>query len=424
MHRPIDSSFRSARWLRDILVLGICVLAALGLAGCHSEKKSAEESAQVKIEGDKIDIPPGAPQSSTFVVEAAKPIEKTILHFTGRLIWNEKKTVPVFSSVAGRVHEIPVNLQQYVSQGDTLATMESPDFGQAQADASKADADMRFSQRTLNRVRDLFEHGAAAQKDVEAAQDDFENKKAELQRAMARLKLYGVGIETTVNGMFPLKSPLSGIVVEKRINPGQEVRPDQILANDPNVIKPLFVISDPKVLTVVLDVTELDIAGLKPGQPLQVHTRAYPGRDFNGKLEVIGDSLDPLTRTVNVRGYVDNESGLLKAEMYVGVDVALTADSAEETAPQGGAVRAAKSSDPTHSHAGPPVEIPVKAVFTKDNQHFVFVEKSPGQYERQLVELGSEHAGRVAVTNGLAPGARVVTEGSLQLEAMAEGAKE
>ena len=424
MHRPTDSPIRPARLYRDVLALGVSALAALGLAACHSENKAAGEAAQIKIEGDKVSLPPDAPQNATFVVEDAKPIEKTILHFTGRLIWDEKTTVPVFSSVAGRVNDILVNLQQYVSKGDTLATMESPDFGQAQADASKAEADMKFSERTLNRVRDLFEHGAAAQKDVEAAQDDFENKKAELQRAMARLKLYGVGIETTVDGLFPLKSPLSGLVVEKRINPGQEVRPDQILANDPNVIKPLFVISDPKRLSVVLDVTELDIAGLKPGQPLQVHTRAYPDRAFDGKLEVIGDSLDPLTRTVNVRGYVDNTSGLLKAEMYVGVDVARSEENGAESVPEGAAASAAKSSDPAQPPAGPPVEIPVKAVFTKDNRHFVFVEKSPGNYERQSVELGAEHAGRVSVTNGLAPGARVVTEGSLQLEAMTEGSKD
>jgi cobalt-zinc-cadmium efflux system membrane fusion protein len=175
---------------------------------------------------------------------------------------------------------------------------------------------------------------------------------------------------------------------------------------------------------VVLDVTELDIAGLKPGQPLQVRTRAYPDKVFEGKLEVIGDSLDPLTRTVNVRGFVNNASGLLKSEMYVGVDVARGAEDALESALREAPATAAKSSDPMPPHAGPPVEIPVKAVFTKDSRHFVFIEKSPGHYERQLVELGAEHAGRVSVANGLTPGAWVVTEGSLQLEAMTEGGKD
>ena len=243
------------------------------------------------------------------------------------MVWDDKTTVRVFSSVAGRVQRILVSLKDNVAVDDTLAMMASPDFGQAQADASKADADLKLSQRTLTRTRDLFEHGAAAQKDVEAAEDDFENKKAELQRSLARLKLYGVELGASVDGMFPLKSPLAGRVVEKNINPGQEVRPDQMLANDPNIIKPLFVISDPKRLSVVLDVTELDIGGLKPGQQLQIHSRAYPNETFTGALEVVGDSLDPQTRTVYVRGYVDNPGGRLKAEMYVSVDVVGPAES-------------------------------------------------------------------------------------------------
>jgi len=394
---------------------------ALGaLTACHNEQHAEEQTAEPKVDGDKISFAPDAPQKTALTVEAAQPIEKTIVHLTGRLVWDDMTTVKVFSSVAGRVERIPVSLKDNINVGDTLAWMASPDFGQAQADASKADADMKLSERTLNRTKDLFEHGAAAQKDVEAAEDDFENKKAELQRSLARLKLYGVDLATSVDGMFPLKSPLAGRLVEKSINPGQEVRPDQMLANDPNIIKPLFVISDPRRLSVLLDVTELDIANLKAGQQLLIHTRAYPDKTFEGRLEVVGDSLDPLTRTVNVRGYVDNPDGLLKAEMYVGVDVVSGVEENESKV-----TSAPSTGDSTTPHAsGVPVEIPVRAVFSKGDQHFVFIEQSPGHYERKPILLGTEHDGRVCVTDGLAPGARVVTEGSLQLQAMTEASKE
>jgi cobalt-zinc-cadmium efflux system membrane fusion protein len=190
-----------------------------------------------------------------------------------------------------------------------------------------------------------------------------------------------------------------------------------MLANDTKLVAPLFVISDPRRLSVQLDVTELDIANLKPGEPLEIRTRAYPDRVFEGRLQVIGQSLDPLTRAVKARGSVDNTDGLLKAEMYVAVDVA----DGEEKVP----AVAANSSDPAKNRApAPKVEIPVKAVFSKDNRHFVFIEKSPGKYERQPVEIGLEHAGRVCITDGLSAGERVVTEGSLQLQAMLEGSKD
>jgi multidrug efflux pump subunit AcrA (membrane-fusion protein) len=160
---------------------------------------------------------------------------------------------------------------------------------------------------------------------------------------------------------------------------------------------------------------------LKPGQKLQVRSRAYPNEAFDGQLEVVGDSLDPQTRTVNVRGYVENPDGLLKAEMYVSVDVVGSPEEGKAvTAP--GTVGA---SDPAPSRpSGVPVEIPVRAVFSKGDQHFVFIEDSPGHYERKSILLGSEHEGRVCVTDGLTPGERVVTEGSLQLQAMTQGGKE
>src|ERR1700749_2183830 len=102
----------------------------------------------------------------------------------------------------------------------------SADFGQAQADASRAATDLRLAERTLNRTRDLLQHGAAATKDVEAAENDYESKVAENERTQAQLRRFGVE-QGSIDGLFPLKTPLAGVLVEKTINPGQEVRPDQ-----------------------------------------------------------------------------------------------------------------------------------------------------------------------------------------------------
>jgi membrane fusion protein, heavy metal efflux system len=395
-------------------LLGIVGL--LALAACQKGPAPMQSAIEIQAHGDNITVPADSPQRASLDIAVAEPVEKSIVHLNGRLVWEDKSTVRVFSSVAGRVDRVLVSLKDSVSAEDTLATMASPDFGQAQADASKAEADVKLTERTLNRTRDLFEHGAAAKKDVEAAEDDSENKKAEFQRAVARLKLYGVSLKDAVDGMFPLKTPIAGRVVEMSINPGQEVRPDQMLANDPNIIKPLFVISDPRRLSVLLDVTELDLAHLRAGQPLQIRARAYPNEVFGGVLEVVGDSLDPQTRTVNVRGYVDNPEGLLKAEMYVSVDVVTSAEESKT-------VRAASFGEVRVPNSDPaPVEIPVRAVFSRGDQHFVFVEEPAGHYERKQILLGAEHDGRVCVTNGLTPGQRVVIEGSLQLQAMTEDA--
>ena len=412
-------SFRSDASTPCVRILAFaCVVAApLLFSSCKKDAEKADEAAP-KIDGNKITMAADAPQKSSLAVEVAKPLAKSVTRLTGRLIWDEDATVRVFAPVAGRVENIVATWNDRVNTGDTLATFYSPDFGQAQADASRAVSGLKLAERTLARVRELHAHGAAPKKDVEAAEDDLEGKRSENERAQARLQLYGAKLGV-VNGMFPLKAPLAGVIVEKNINPGQEVRPDQMLANDAKLVLPLFVISSPARLSVMLDATELDIAGLRPGQPLQIHTRAFPGRSFVGKLAYIGDSLDPVTRTVKARGVVENPDGLLKAEMFVAVDVAT--DGADRIAAQS---ETAVSGDiPRARPLAAAVEIPSKAVFLKDNQHFIFIEKTPGNYERQSVEVGLEHEGRVSITGGLVAGQRVVTDGSLLLQTMTETGK-
>ena len=119
--------------------------------------------------------------------------------------------------------------------------------------------------------------------------------------------------------------------MDKNINPGQELRPDMMLGNVPQTFNPLFTISDPTTLWLQVDVAETDLPSLQAGLPLRVTSKAFPDRTFDGTLEKIGDTLDPATRTVRVRGLVSNPDKLLKAEMYVLVDIVQDTSQARPT---------------------------------------------------------------------------------------------
>jgi len=400
-------------------------VSSIGLFGCHgghedSAKEHTENIPAAKVEGDTITFPAGSQQQEALLIENVQPVGYSVVRVNGHLGWNEDATVRVFASVAGRVDKICVQIGQHVEVDDTLALIASPDFGQAQADASRAAADEKLSSRTLTRLQDLFAHGAVAQKDVEAGEDDYAAKASENQRAQARLKLYGVSVGS-VDGHYPLKSPLRGTVVDKTINPGQEVRPDQMLANAPQFIAPLFIVSDPRQLAVQLDITELETGTLKAGQVLHVHSRAYPGKSFDGHLELIGDTLDPLTRMVKARGIVDNKESLLRAEMYVSVDV--EADGMAHAGNGESSPTSLNGVDHAAASAGS-VEVPSSAVFSKNENHCVYVEKAPGSYQCRRVEVGREHDGKITVTANLSANERIVSQGCLLLQAMSETAKE
>ena len=375
--------------------LCLLVLAWLPLA-CGTGAKT-EELPGPQVEGDHVVIAEGSPQLAALSLDEARPRSTPVRQYTGRLAWNDDVTVRIYSPVAGRVRDVKVNVGERVAGGQTLATVSSPDFGQAQADARTADGQLRLAERTLARQRDLFSHGAIARKDVDAAEADYAHAVAEQQRTQAHLRLFGAQA-TTVDQLFSLRSPVAGMIAERAVSPGQEVRPDQILASEAQVLRPLFVVTDPTRLWVWLDVAEVDLAELQLGESISLRARAYPDRRFGGVVDLVGASLDPATRTVRVRGTVANPEGMLKAEMYITADV-------------------------TDGEGAPPgVELPSKALFLEGEQRFVFVEEAPGRFRRQPVTVGPERGGRSAVLEGVKPGQRVVTEGNLLLEQLVNGA--
>lgn len=111
-----------------------------------------------------------------------------------------------------------------VKAGQALAYLASPDFGQAQADAGKAQADIALAEKNLARIRELHDNGVAPRKDLSQAEAEHARARSELARAQGRVRLYGGG--TGIDQTLALKSPIAGTVVERNLNPGQELRSD------------------------------------------------------------------------------------------------------------------------------------------------------------------------------------------------------
>lgn len=371
-----------------VLLFSALASPLLFVAAC-SRAPAHDESSVPSVNGDRIVFPADSPKRAAITAVAAEPRGPEVRRLSGRVVWDEEATVRVYSPVAGRVAAVPVTLGERVEKDAALVRIDSPDFGQAQADLRKANADALLAARTLARTKDLFEHGAVARKDLDAAEAAQAGTESEQQRATARLKLYGAA-DGEVNGLFTLRSPVGGTLVDKNVNPGQEVRPDQQLANAPQLFAPLFVVSDPTRLRVLIDAPERELAVLRTGVPIAVRSMAIPDRAFAGQIDGVSDSLDPTTHMVTVRGRVENPERRLKAEMFVTVE--FTVD-------------------------GPPgVDVPIKAVFMKNERHFVYIEEPAGTYARHEVELGPEHGGKILVRSGVSAGQRVVTEGGLLLD--------
>ena len=379
-------------------VLVPILAAATLLAGCAKSPPPAANADDPKVEGQTVAFPTNSSQLAVLAVEAAKPAPELVTRFAGRVVWNDNATTRVYSPFGGRVTQLSADVGEPVATNATLALIASPDFGQAQADARRAATDLQLAERALARVRELFDHGAAAQKDLQSAEADYTRAKSEQERAASRVRFYGGTEGGVVDQLFQLACPVNGIIVERNVNPGQEVRPDSMLANSDKLSAPLFVVTDPARVWVLVDVAEQDLGLVKEGQPITIKSRAFPGETFPGTIGKIASSLDLATRMVRVRASVANPHHRLKAEMLVSVDL------------------------PDCASAG--IEVPTKAVFLKGEAHYIYREDSPGRFSRQAVKVGAERGGRIVVTDGVKSGDRIVSDGCLLLEQISEGAGE
>ncbi len=380
------------RLVEESWVIGLAVT-ALFVTGCHKKPEQAAAPAPgAKVEGNAVVFPPDSPQLASVSVEAVESPRSAKLRLHGRLVWDENVTARVFTPFAGRVTSILCEAGKNVEKGAPLAMLASPDFGQAQADARRAANDVRQAERTLARVKELFEHGAAPRKDMESAESDLARAQSERERAEVRLALYGGG-GGAIDQAIALKSPLGGVIVEKNLNPGQEVRPDQMLAGLPQFGAPLFVITDPARLWVLLDATESELYLLKPGTPVVIRSQAFSEASHPGRLEVVSDSFDPATRMLRVRGAVENADRTLRAEMLVTAEIEVPVST--------------------------PRSVASRAVFLKGDRHYVYVEEGLGRFRRREIKVGAEVEGKLPVLEGLDAGQRIVTGGALLLEQVA-----
>ena len=370
------------------LIFAICVLLALFLLTSCGAKEAAAPEVRPAVQGQTITFPKASPAVASLAVEKVEaPIERDLV-MPARLTWDEERTVRVFPPFAGRVTRLIAKVGERVAAGAPLAEMMSPDFGQAQADARKSQADLALATQSLARQTELHDHGVASAKDLQQATADLARARAEADRALGRLSSYGHGIGT--GNQFMLKSPTAGMVVERNLNPGQELRPDQ-----PG--SPLFVITDPTRLWVVIDTNEADLGALKVGMPLVITSNQVPDDAFAGTRTQLSDFVDPVSRTLKVRGSVPNPDRVLKGEMFVSARI-----------------KVPKGDVPTVS---------AKAVYLSGVRHYAFVRTGGNVFARRPVRVGREVEGRMPVLSGLQEGEEVVVAGNLFLDQIMASAR-
>lgn len=179
-----------------------------------------------------------------------------------------------------------------------------------------------------------------------------------------------------------LRSPVSGVVIEKLARVGQRFMPGEVM----------YQVASLDRVWVVANVFEQDVAALATGSRARATFEAYPGRTFDGRVALVYPALQADTRTLAVRIELANPDGALKPGLYGNVEI----------------------SGPTLLA---PVAVPDSAVLESGTRNLVFIARGDGRFEARDVELGSRADGFVAVSKGLTAGEPVVVDGNFLIDA-------
>jgi membrane fusion protein, heavy metal efflux system len=294
---------------------------------------------------------------------------------------------PVISLANGRVVDILARIGDQVKKGQVLLKVQSPDATAAFDTYIKANADEVLARKTLDRTKELYEHGGASLSAVEQAEDTENDAQADLVASDEQLKTLGIDKEHP-SSVVDVKSPISGVIVAQNVTDAAAT--GVIYAGNTGA----FTVANLSHVWVICDVFENDIHKLAIGQEAKISLVAYPGRVLTGRISEIDAMLDPTIRTAKVRIEVPNP-GMLRLGMFVNA----TFESKDRK---------------TH-----PV-VPASAVLHLHDRDWVFVPMGGNTFKRVEVVGGRILDGnRQEILSGINPGQQIVSN-VLQLEATLE----
>lgn len=256
------------------------------------------------------------------------------------------------------------------------------------AAVTAARAELEAAVAKEKRSERLLADQAIPERQLEEARTQVAVARAQLSAASGRLGQYAAGTTgpgAAGRGAMQLRSPIRGVVVSVQVASGQAVGEGDSL----------LTVMDLDRVWLEVQIYEPDIPRVENARAasftVEGRDRPFEINDSNGRVVALGRALDPATRTVPLLFELDNADGLLRAGQFARVVVA--------------------SGEPVRALA-----IPGSAVVDDAGKEVAYVQIEGEAFERRPLALGIRAAGWVEVTEGLAEGEHVVTEGAYEIK--------
>jgi membrane fusion protein, multidrug efflux system len=221
-----------------------------------------------------------------------------------------QRRVTVSAEVGARVLSVAVGEGSAVRAGGQLVRLNDREIRlqiqEASSSVSREQVDLAKSD--FERKERLFADGAVTRSTLDQAKNQYLSLDAAYRTAHARIaQLRERAAKTNIT------SPLTGVVAQLLVEPGEFVGPGT----------PLAVIEDMEEVLVVVEVADRDVVRLRPLQVVEATTDAYPGRVFQGVIERVGSVANPVTRSFEGEARIGNPKGEMRSGMITTIRILL-----------------------------------------------------------------------------------------------------
>ncbi|MEI7611855.1 MAG: efflux RND transporter periplasmic adaptor subunit [Betaproteobacteria bacterium] len=329
------------------------------------EETEPDSSNQIKVSTEKI-------QKLGVRTELAqlRSLDKSV-RAAGRIEPDERRIYTISPKFEGYVERLHVSVTgQAVGKGQPLFEVYSPELVSAQREYAIA----------AQGVESLKDSESVAQSGMKQLADSSLQRLKNWDISEEQIKALSRYGETKRTLTF--RSPVSGIVTEKKAQQGMRFMPGEAL----------YQVADLSSVWVVADVFEQDIGLVRTGTKATVRINAYPEKTFEGKVSYVYPTLNATTRTVPVRIELANPGLLLKPSMFAQVELSASA-------------------------RGNVISVPISAVIDSGTRQIVLIEQGEGRFEPRVVKLGARSEQHVEIIEGIKEGQAVVVTANFLIDA-------
>jgi len=369
-------------WLLVVLVAIAGSAAALIYARSRSKEPEAEAAARdvPHMEGSTIVFSPAFRERAaiSFAKVEHAPF-KPAVRVVGTVAFNPSYIAAIGTRLRGTVRRTFKFEGDRVTAGEALGEIESAELGEAQAGISQAEASLQAAELHARRETELAEKGLSTARELEVAQAELATHRAAARAAQQRVKAFGGGAGF---GVYVLRSPIGGHVVERSVAPGQSVDGATIA----------YKIADLSHLWIELSIFERDLDLVHVGDDVEVSPLADPKTKIPGKVAHVGEVIDRISRSTEVRVAVDFPKVHLRPGQSV--EAVITSGTSPRDA----------------------LLLPHSAIVHVDGKPTVFVADSETRVRAAAVRLGASDGTRHEILEGVEAGQLVATAGVFALK--------